>query len=307
MTTSTAGKLLLMTFFCLAHVADRSRWACPCNAVALDVVRVAGVNAGKSYELPADLLAVAAIDRITEETLHHRVEQRAEEDCAGQRTEIHLPLFGQHKQLVLLLRGQIGESDAVGLARGLVELGESQPKHLCRRERQLIALLRCPGHERRVTIQVSTVAPCTGELEIDEQGDGGLPGGGPHIVGGNDSGDRSFSRAGLVTVEEAPRVFDGGRVRRHGGPVCGRRGGYPSRRAEAQRRCADHRGDLPEKNASVMDYAVGHDRRPDEGRKLSLLSAAVSAAGLRPPTCALRRRARSLNRARFSARTLADR
>src|SRR5262249_37100859 len=49
------------------------------NAVTLDVVRVACVNAGEPDQLPADLVAVAAIYRIAEEAFHRRVEQRPEE------------------------------------------------------------------------------------------------------------------------------------------------------------------------------------------------------------------------------------
>src|SRR5690349_20551864 len=50
------------------------------HAVLVDVLRIDRRDAGKADQLPADLVAVAAVDRIGEEALDGVVEQQVEEE-----------------------------------------------------------------------------------------------------------------------------------------------------------------------------------------------------------------------------------
>src|SRR3954471_65415 len=86
-------------------VDDRHRQRVVRHAVLLDMLRVDGGYAGKADQLPADLVAVAAVDRIGEEALDGVVEEQVEEETRRHRLERNLALV-ERAQHFLLLRGR---------------------------------------------------------------------------------------------------------------------------------------------------------------------------------------------------------
>src|SRR5689334_3878853 len=76
----------------LEDVDDRDRQRVVRHAVLLDVLRIDRGDAGKADQLPADLVAVAAIDRVGEETFDRVVEQQVEEEARRHRVERELAL-----------------------------------------------------------------------------------------------------------------------------------------------------------------------------------------------------------------------
>src|SRR5215467_15150907 len=84
------------------HVRDRHRLSVVGHAVLLDVLAVGGGDAGESHELPGDLVAVAAVDRVGEEALDRVREEQVEEECSRQRRERQLSSLELREDLVLL-------------------------------------------------------------------------------------------------------------------------------------------------------------------------------------------------------------
>src|SRR5262245_37152277 len=85
MTMSTGGSLVAMMHPPSRHIgdADGIGGEAPSVVVGLDVFGIVGGDAREADHLPADLVAVAAIDRVREHPLHHVVVEHREEGAAG--------------------------------------------------------------------------------------------------------------------------------------------------------------------------------------------------------------------------------
>src|SRR6476646_8884331 len=65
----------------LEDVDDRDRQRVVRHAMLLDMLRIDGRDARKADQLPADLVPVAAVDRVGEKALDRIVEQQVEEEA----------------------------------------------------------------------------------------------------------------------------------------------------------------------------------------------------------------------------------
>src|SRR5438105_3704895 len=112
------------------------------HAMFLDVLRVDGGYPGKADQLPADLVAVTAVDRIGEEALDGVVEEQVEKEARRHRLERKLAFVERAQHLVLLGARQFLEWLSILLGAGAIDLADRRAVHLLRRERRLVALLR---------------------------------------------------------------------------------------------------------------------------------------------------------------------
>src|SRR5882672_3824721 len=117
----------------LEDVDDRYRQRVVRHAVLLNVLRVHRGDAGKADQLPADLVAVAAVDRIGEEALDGVVQQQVEEEARRHRLERKLGLVERAQHFVLLGARQFFKWTPELLAAGRIDLGDRRAIHLLRR------------------------------------------------------------------------------------------------------------------------------------------------------------------------------
>src|SRR6266702_4092880 len=83
-TTSTSFSLVVMSFSLSAHVRDADGVdRVLLVAILLDVLIVHRDHAGEADQLPARLVAIAAVDRVGEHALHDVLVQRGEENARG--------------------------------------------------------------------------------------------------------------------------------------------------------------------------------------------------------------------------------
>src|SRR2546428_11414071 len=117
MTTSTSFSLVVMSFSLSAHVRDADGVdRVLLVAILLDVLIVHRDHAGEADQLPARLVAIAAVDRVGEHALHAVLVQRGEENARG-RPVFESDLAGPETQEKLLAPalGDLVEALAVGL------------------------------------------------------------------------------------------------------------------------------------------------------------------------------------------------
>src|SRR5205823_6127720 len=89
----------------LEAVGDRYRQRVVRHAVLFHEMRVHRRDARKTDQLPTDLVAVAAVDRIGEEALDGVVEQHVEEEARRHGLEWELAFVERAQHLVLLRAG----------------------------------------------------------------------------------------------------------------------------------------------------------------------------------------------------------
>src|SRR5438105_3363843 len=183
--------------FILQNVEDRHRQRVVWHAVLLDVLRIDGRYAREAHQLPADLLAVAAVDRIGEEAFDGVVEKQAEEKSRRHRLERKLALFERMQHLVLLRGGELVEGFAVLLRARRIDVGNRGAVGLLRRERRLIALLRRAFGVRSLAVHLRHRAPAAEELLVDEIGDARLLRPGAEFIGGNEARHRGVEESDL--------------------------------------------------------------------------------------------------------------
>src|SRR5256885_2434692 len=104
--------------------------------------RVDGRHAREADQLPADLVAVAAIDRIGKEALQRVGEQHVEEELRAHALQFDLAAVQATQHFILLRCRERAEAAAVLLRAMGIRLADADAVHLLRRERRLIALLR---------------------------------------------------------------------------------------------------------------------------------------------------------------------
>src|SRR5882757_1716619 len=95
MTISTGGSLVTMFVLPSTHVCDAGRLGDEAPAVVelLDVLGIVGMDAGEAQHLPADLVLVAAIDRVGKHAFHHVLVKQVEK-CAARQSARKSDLAG---------------------------------------------------------------------------------------------------------------------------------------------------------------------------------------------------------------------
>src|ERR1700726_3704040 len=168
MTASTSFKRVAMAPS-LRKVRDRlRRRGVTLVAVRLDQVGVGRGQAGKADHLPRHLVAVAAVDRIGEETLHGEVEQRIEKLLAVEINELGLALVERLDRLFALALRKTVEILALGLTGPRIDRHDAGGEELARRQRQLIAVFGLGLAERTTAIELCAAAPRPRQLAVDE-------------------------------------------------------------------------------------------------------------------------------------------
>src|SRR5262249_3090200 len=209
-TTSTSFSLVAMSPS-LAHVRDADRLVREFLVTVLqNVLAMHRHRAGEADQLPAGLVAVAAVDRVREQALHHGLIDRAPEhprrqpvveaDLAGREGEQHL--------LALLLAESV-EALAVGLVAVRVGRLDAGAVELRRRQRQLVALARHAELPRPLQVEAVALAPGAGERAVDIDVDADVGALGAELVRRHHVVDQRLDEGGLVEIEErvdrAPR------------------------------------------------------------------------------------------------------
>src|SRR5262247_1198802 len=179
------------------HVRDRYWLGVVGHAVPLDVLAVRGGDTGKAHELPRDLVAVAAVDRVGEEALDRVREQQIEEERPRQRRERELSGLELRKDLVLLCDLQLRKGLLKAEHAGGIHLRNRRAVDLLRRERRLIPLLRRSFGPRSLAVVARHRAPRTGELLVDEVGDPGLLRSRSELVGRDEARDGGLDELDL--------------------------------------------------------------------------------------------------------------
>src|SRR5712691_9244212 len=157
----------------LVDVGDGDRLRAVGDVVLVDEAGVYSGDAGEADQLPARLVAVAAVHGVGKEAFDGVVQEQIEEE----------------------LRAAI----AVGVAdRGAVHLGG--------RERRLVALLRRALGPGSLLVFPRHRAVAAEELLVDEVGDAGFLGAGPQLVLGDKARDRGIDERGLRLREEHVRA-----------------------------------------------------------------------------------------------------
>src|SRR5438046_1316087 len=154
--------------------------------------RVDRRDAWKTYQLPAGLVAVAAIDRIGKEALQRVREQHVEEELRAHALQLDLAAVEAAQHFILLRWSERAEAAAVLLRATRIHLADADAIHLLRRERRLIALLRRALGPRALAIHLRHRPPAADELPVDEIGDAGFLRAGAELVGGNQPRYRRF-------------------------------------------------------------------------------------------------------------------
>src|SRR5262245_46991905 len=144
-TMSTGGSLVAMTLTPPSgHVgdADRIGGEPPSVAVLLYIFGVVRHHTGEAQHLPADLVLVAAVDRIAEEALHYVLVEHAEEHAPRQPAVEGDLAGGQVLEERLLLFGRaLVEALPEGLAAIGVGARDRGPIEGGRRQRELVTLV----------------------------------------------------------------------------------------------------------------------------------------------------------------------
>src|SRR5258706_703700 len=164
-------------------VEDRHRLRGVGHAVLVDMTRVHGGDAWETDQLPAGLVAVAAVDRVAEEALDGVVEQQVEEEPCRHRFERELAVLEPAQHIVLLAGGELFER----LAEHRADLADRRAVDLLRGERRPVALLRHSLGMRPLAIHLRHRAEAAEELLIDEIGDAGFLRARPEVVGGDEA------------------------------------------------------------------------------------------------------------------------
>src|SRR5215470_19955917 len=183
------------------HVRDRYWLGVVGHAVPLDVLAVRGGDAGKAHELPRDLVAVAAVDRVGEEALDRVREQQIEEERSRQRRERELSGLELRKDLVLLCSLQLRKGLLKAEHAGGIHFRNRRAVDLLRRERRLVPLLRRALGPRPLPVVARHRAPGTGELLVDEVRNAGLLRSGSELVGRDEACDRGLDELDLRRSE----------------------------------------------------------------------------------------------------------
>src|SRR5208282_2231612 len=136
---------------------------------------------GKSDHAPRDHVAIAAIDRIAEETLDRALPQMLKKNITRHAAEVLASGLKTSEIRVLLLRVH-GSEGCPGLRQLLVDRIDRCSKQFRGRERQLVALARRTGLPRSTSIETFADPPRASELLVDVVGNAGCMRAWPLIV-----------------------------------------------------------------------------------------------------------------------------
>src|SRR5258706_809770 len=236
--TMTASTSLSLVAMASAHVLDGDRRdGVLLAAVLLDVLVVHRERAGEAEQLPAGLVAVAAMDRVGEEPLDHGLVHRDEEDARGRPAlEGDLAALEREEKLLALCGADLVEGLAVALRAVRVGRGDAGAVERRGRDRQLVALVRRSRLPRALLVQALALAPGARESAVDVDGEPYVGALRRVLVGGHHVIDQRLHERRFVGVE----VGIGRRARRWGRRGARRRRRLPQLRlcrARERRRC----------------------------------------------------------------------
>src|SRR5580704_3890149 len=204
-TTTTSTSLSLVTMApSSAHVRDAERIGGErLVEIFRDILAVDLDHAREADQLPAGLVAVAAIDRVREHALHHGLIDGGPERSHLQ-AGVELDLVGgkpdQHLLALFLVE------PVEGLAIGLAAIGvgglDAGAIELRGRERQLIALARRAEFPRPLHIETIALAPGARERAIDIDVDAKIGALGGKLVGRHHVIDERLHESRLVEAQE---------------------------------------------------------------------------------------------------------
>src|SRR2546427_10360761 len=177
--------VLVHLCYVVDDILDRYRHGVVRPAVPIDMRRLDARHAREADQLPADLVAVAAIDRIGKEALQRVREQHVEEELRAHALQLDLAAVEAAQHFILLRWSERAEAAAVLLRAMRIHLADADAVHLLRRKRRLIALLRRALGPRALAIHLRHRPPGAEQLPVDEIGDAGLLRAGAELVGGN--------------------------------------------------------------------------------------------------------------------------
>src|SRR5262245_34134901 len=164
-------------------------------AILIDAVGVERRQARIADHLPGRLVAIAAMDRIGEEALHHQVDERVEELPAIKLSKLGLAGFKRLERVLALLRAEPMEVLAMRLAHPVVGCRNADSHELARRQWQLIAVLGLAFAERPRAIELGATTEAAGELAIDEDDHATVGARGRQFIGRDHGvGDRGDER-----------------------------------------------------------------------------------------------------------------
>src|SRR5262249_41283482 len=166
------------------QVGDRHGLDTIGHTVALDVIGVRGRDAREADELPADLAAVPAVDRVREEALLRVLPEEREEEPRGHRLQAERSLVERAEDLLLLHGQKRGEALAVRRLATPIGLRDRGAVHLLGRQPRLVSLLGRALGPRTLAVFAGHRAEGAGELAVDEDGDARLLRPRSQLVGG---------------------------------------------------------------------------------------------------------------------------
>jgi hypothetical protein len=97
------------------------------------------------------------------------------------------------------------KAPSVRLSQVFGDRAQRVSKELCRREGQLVTLLRLAGLPRPASVKALTCAPRTGELSIDVRGGRRLECAGSEVVRRDETRDCGLDERAIIRVEERIR------------------------------------------------------------------------------------------------------
>src|SRR4051812_20693579 len=189
----------------LAHVCDAKRTAGRefLVLVFFHVLTMHRDGAGEADQLPASLVAVAAVNRVGEHPLHHGLIERRPEHAYGQAAlegDLGGREAGQH--LFALLFVEAIERLAIGFAAMRIGGIDAGAIKLRRRERQLIALARNAELPWALHVEPLALAPGARQRAIDEDIDPDLAALRSEVVGRDHMIDQRLDECRFLQVEE---------------------------------------------------------------------------------------------------------
>src|SRR5262245_10241502 len=191
MTASTSFNRVAISLLPSREIRDRLRLDdVAFVAILLDQVGIDRWQPGEANHLPCDLIAVAAVDRISEEALHCDLQQRLEEWLGVEIAELGLARLQRLERILAPLGCEPVEILAVDLVRPGIGGDDAGREKLPWRERQLIAVFRLGLSERAAPVHFGAAAPRAGELPVDEGHEPAIAAGRREFVGRNHGVDR---------------------------------------------------------------------------------------------------------------------
>jgi len=171
----------------------------------IDPVQIVVAGTGEADHLPANHVAVAAVDRVGEEAHVNVADDLLEKRFSVHPFELDLFVFEPFEQLVFSVIVQIRESLAVLRAAVAIECRQPLAIRFGRTTRPLRPLVLCAMHEGRPVVMTFRAAVRPGKLPVDKDGAPSVLSAGRLRIGRDDPIRQRFDGGRLVEGEKLPR------------------------------------------------------------------------------------------------------